>query len=123
MLKIIHTADWHLGQTFFGYDRRMEHLDFLNWLRREVGICQADVLLVSGDVFDSPNPSAESQKLYYRFLHDITRENPQLQLVIIAGNHDSAARLEAPSPLLESMNIVVRASSVVVATGALTRTI
>ena len=108
MLKIIHTADWHLGQTFFGYDRRMEHLDFLNWLRREVGICQADVLLVSGDVFDSPNPSAESQKLYYRFLHDITRENPQLQLVIIAGNHDSAARLEAPSPLLESMNIVVR---------------
>lgn len=108
MLKIIHTADWHLGQTFFGYDRRMEHLDFLNWLRREVGICQADVLLVSGDVFDSPNPSAESQKLYYRFLHDITREKPQLQLVIIAGNHDSAARLEAPSPLLESMNIVVR---------------
>lgn len=108
MLKIIHTADWHLGQTFFGYDRNKEHECFLNWLKGQIQILDVDVLLIAGDVFDSPNPSAESQKLYYRFLHDVTKDNPDLQIIIIAGNHDSAARLEAPSPLLNEMNITVR---------------
>lgn len=107
-MKLLHTADWHLGQTFFEYDRRWEHSRFLEWLREQVKIHGVDVLLVSGDVFDSPNPSAESQKMYYRFLCDITGENPELQIIIIAGNHDSAARLEAPNPLLENLNITVR---------------
>lgn len=108
MIKLIHTADWHLGQTFFGYDRREEHRHFLEWLRQTVVSVQADVLLVAGDVFDSPNPSAESQKLYYRFLREVTQARPSLQIVLIAGNHDSAARLEAPNPLFEDMNITVR---------------
>lgn len=107
-MKIIHTADWHLGQTFFDYDRKMEHLKFLEWLKKQVRELDADVLLIAGDVFDSPNPSAESQRMYYHFLRDVTARNPQLQIIIIAGNHDSAARLEAPNPLLENMNIVVR---------------
>jgi exonuclease SbcD len=67
-----------------------------------------DVLLVAGDVFDSPNPSAESQKMYYHFLRDVTIENPELQIIIIAGNHDSASRLEAVNPLLEAMHVTVR---------------
>lgn len=107
-MKIIHTADWHLGQTFFDYDRRREHLVFLEWLKKQLYELSVDVLLIAGDVFDSPNPSAESQRMYYHFLRDVTAENPELQIIIIAGNHDSAARLEAPNPLLESMNIVVR---------------
>lgn len=107
-MKIIHTADWHLGQTFFDYDRKAEHQAFLKWLRGKIRESSADVLLVAGDVFDSPNPSAESQRMYYHFLRDVTAENPELQIIIIAGNHDSAARLEAPNPLLESMNIAVR---------------
>ncbi|MDR0748073.1 MAG: exonuclease SbcCD subunit D C-terminal domain-containing protein [Tannerellaceae bacterium] len=107
-MKIIHTADWHIGQTFFDYDRKAEHGKFLEWLKRQVWELQVDLLLVAGDVFDSPNPSAESQRVYYHFLRDITAENPDLQVIIIAGNHDSAARLEAPSPLLESMNVSVR---------------
>lgn len=107
-MKLIHTADWHIGQNFFGYDRKAEHLVFLDWLKKQISEQEADVLLVAGDVFDSPNPSAESQKIYYRFLREVTTENPDLQIIIIAGNHDSAARLEAPNPLLEEMNITVK---------------
>lgn len=108
MLKILHTADWHIGQYFFGYDRKEEHTFFFDWLKRAIKEQQADVLLVAGDIFDSPNPSAESQKIYYRFLREATTDNPNLQIVIIAGNHDSSGRLEATNPLLEDMNVHVR---------------
>jgi exonuclease SbcD len=107
-MKLLHTADWHLGQTFYEYDRKAEHQQFLAELKKQIKELSVDVLLIAGDVFDSPNPSAESQKMFYKFLHDVTSENPSLQIVIIAGNHDSAARLEAPNPLLEEMNITVR---------------
>ncbi|MDR2036644.1 MAG: exonuclease SbcCD subunit D [Bacteroidales bacterium] len=107
-MKLLHTADWHIGQLFHGYERKKEHLFFFEWLKRIIRERQADVLLIAGDIFDSPNPSAESQKLYYHFLRELTSENPGLQTVIIAGNHDSAARLEAPNPLLEEINISVK---------------
>ena len=103
-LKIIHTADWHLGQTFFGYDRDEEHEAFLSWLIDILTLRQTDVLLIAGDVFDVANPSAAAQRRFFRFLREANRHNPQLQIVIIAGNHDSAARLEAPIPLLEELN-------------------
>lgn len=108
MIKIVHTADWHIGQTFFDYNRKVEHLCFLEWLRGQLLEQSVDVLLIAGDVFDTPNPSAESQKMFYQFLRDITSDNPSLQVVVIAGNHDSAARLEAPDPLLLEMNVTVR---------------
>ncbi|MDR1668233.1 MAG: exonuclease SbcCD subunit D [Bacteroidales bacterium] len=107
-MKFVHTADWHLGQTFFEYDRKAEHLCFLEWLKCLICEQEADALLVAGDIFDSPNPSAESQRVFYAFLKEITTLRPQLQIVMIAGNHDSAARLEAPNPLLELMNVTVR---------------
>ena len=107
-MKIIHTADWHLGHSFYEYDRKAEHIRFMAWLRDITTKLNVDILLIAGDIFDSPNPSAESQNLYYSFLRDITNDNPHLQIIIIAGNHDSAARLEAPNPLLENMNITVK---------------
>ncbi|MCC8146504.1 MAG: exonuclease SbcCD subunit D [Bacteroidales bacterium] len=107
-MKFLHTSDWHIGQTFHGYDRKKEHLFFLEWLKKTLRERSIDVLLIAGDVFDSPNPSAVSQKLFYRFLKDIHTENPELQVVVIAGNHDSAGRLEAPNPLLEEMNITIK---------------
>lgn len=109
-MKLLHTADWHIGQQFHGYDRKLEHLHFFDWLKKTIKTQEIDVLLIAGDVFDSPNPSAESQRLYYSILKALSTENPQLQIVIIAGNHDSAGRLEAPSVLLEEMNIHVRGS-------------
>lgn len=103
-LKLIHTADWHLGQTFFGYDREEEHDAFLNWLVETLAQQQTDVLLIAGDVFDVANPAASAQRRFFHFLKEANRRNPHLQIVITAGNHDSAARLESPVPLLEELN-------------------
>ena len=103
-LKIIHTADWHLGQTFFGYDREEEHDAFLNWLVDTLAEQQTDVLLIAGDVFDVANPSASAQRRFFHFLKEANRRNPHLQVIVVAGNHDSAARLESPIPLLEELN-------------------
>lgn len=104
-MKILHTADWHLGQLFYEYDRSFEHQAFLNWLLETISEEEIEVLLVSGDVFDISNPAAASIRMFYSFLQKATTANPQLQIVITAGNHDSASRLEAPKPLLESSHI------------------
>lgn len=106
-LKILHTTDWHIGQTFYDYDRSFEHQQFFNFLVDKVKELDVDVLLMSGDVFDVANPSAQAQNMFYHFLRDVSKTQPQLQIVIIAGNHDSAGRLEAPSPLLKEFNITI----------------
>lgn len=108
MIRILHTADWHLGQTFFGYDRTQEHEHFLDWLAGVLTKNKIDVLIVAGDVFDVSNPSAASQRMFYRFIHRVTTENPRLQLVVVPGNHDSAARLESPLPLLQEMRTEIK---------------
>jgi len=107
MLRLLHTADWHLGQTFHLYERDYEHAQFLAWLLTVISERKPDVLLLSGDVFDSVNPSASAQRRYYQFLHEARATLPTLQMVVIAGNHDAAARLEAPAELLEGLNIHV----------------
>lgn len=108
MIRILHTADWHLGQTFFGYDRTQEQEHFLSWLTDEIKVREIDVLILAGDVFDVSNPSAASQRMFYRFIRQVTAESPHLQLVVVAGNHDSAARLETPIPLLNEMNTTIK---------------
>ena len=104
-MKILHTADWHLGQMFYQYNRSYEHEMFLKWLLETIGSQNIDVLLVSGDVFDVSNPSASSIRIFYSFLNKASKQYPDLQIIVTAGNHDSASRLEAPKPLLESSNI------------------
>lgn len=107
MLRVFHTADWHLGQTFHGYDRDYEQGCFLAWLLTQIEERKPDVLLVAGDVFDSGNPSAGAQKLYYDFLRRAVDARPAMEIVLTAGNHDAAARLEAPAPILRSLNVHV----------------
>jgi len=104
-LKILHTADWHIGQLFHEYDRTYEHQQFLDWLVALLQAKRIDVLLISGDIFDISNPSAQSIRMFYTFLNKATTANPDLQIIITAGNHDSASRLEAPKPLLQSSNV------------------
>ncbi|CAN5752435.1 exonuclease SbcCD subunit D C-terminal domain-containing protein [soil metagenome] len=104
-MKILHTADWHIGQLFHEYDRTYEHQQFLNWLIETIKEKQIDVLLISGDVFDLSNPSAASVKMFYHFLSGAIKIKIDLQIIVTAGNHDSASRLESPKPLLESSNI------------------
>ncbi|MDX8123857.1 exonuclease SbcCD subunit D C-terminal domain-containing protein [Janthinobacterium sp. GMG2] len=99
-MRLLHTSDWHLGQTLHNFERGYEHQRFLDWLLDTLVVEQVDVLLVAGDVFDNANPSAASQKQLYVFLQQARARLPALQLVVVAGNHDSAGRLEAPGPLL-----------------------
>lgn len=108
MIKVLVTSDWHLGNYFHGFERYTEHQHFLAWLQVTVQEEQPDALLIGGDIFDTSNPSAQAQELYYCFLDEVTQRNPGLQVVIIAGNHDSAARLEAPRAMLARRNIFVR---------------
>ena len=103
-MKILHTSDWHLGQTLHQYERGYEHARFLDWLLDTLEAEQVDALLIAGDVFDNTNPSAASQQQLYRFLQQARRRVPHLAIVMTAGNHDSPGRIEAPGPLLSLLD-------------------
>jgi exonuclease SbcD len=106
-VRLLHTSDWHLGQTLYNYDRAYEHQHVLDWLLDTLEAEQADALLIAGDIFDNANPSVAAQRQFYRFLTTAKRRVPQLDIVIIAGNHDSPGRLEAPAPLFEAFDAIV----------------
>jgi exonuclease SbcD len=106
-MRLLHTSDWHLGQTLHNFERTYEHQCFLDWLLDTVVAGQADALLIAGDVFDTANPSAAAQKQLYRFLQQARARAPRLEIIVIAGNHDSPGRLEAPGPLLEAHGTTV----------------
>jgi exonuclease SbcD len=105
-MRFIHTSDWHLGQTLHNFDRSYEHQAFLDWLIVCLVKEEAEALMISGDIFDTANPAAQAQKQFHRFLQR-AKQLPHLNIVIIAGNHDSPSRLEAPAPLLEEMDLAV----------------
>jgi exonuclease SbcD len=106
-MRIFHTADWHLGHTLHGVPRAFEHQQFLSWLLEQLKQRQPDALLIAGDIFDSSNPPASAQAQYYQFLLAARQVLANLDIIIIAGNHDSAARLDAPAPLLKALNVHV----------------
>ncbi|RZA26617.1 MAG: exonuclease subunit SbcD, partial [Lysobacteraceae bacterium] len=106
-MRLLHTSDWHLGQTLHNFDRTYEHACFLEWLVETLVAENIDVLLIAGDIFDNANPSAAAHRQLYRFLQQARSRVPHLQVVVIAGNHDSPGRLEAPTPLLEAHGTIV----------------
>ncbi|WP_346301616.1 exonuclease subunit SbcD, partial [Halomonas sp. BM-2019] len=103
MLTLIHTADWHLGQTFHGQERHAEHRAFLAWLLDTLAAHRSDALLVAGDIFDVVNPSLRAQELLYDFIVEAHARLPRLDIVLIAGNHDSGNRIELPAPLMRRL--------------------
>ena len=105
-MKIIHTADWHIGQRLHERQRLDEHGKFLDWLLETIQEHDVDLLLVSGDIFDTSLPSADATTLYYQFLHRFSAET-DASAVITAGNHDSAQHLEAPREFLKMGRIHV----------------
>ena len=106
-MRLLHTSDWHLGQTLHNYERTYEHQCFLDWLLDTIVSEEVDALLIAGDIFDNTNPSSAAQRQLYGFLQRAKARTPHLQIVVIAGNHDSPGRLEAPGPLLEAHGTVV----------------
>jgi len=107
MLRLFHTADWHLGHHLHGVSRQLEHQRFLDWLLDELYGKQADALIVAGDIFDSANPSSAAQSQLYDFLVKAKSRLPNLNIILIGGNHDSASRLDAPSPILNALGVTV----------------
>lgn len=107
-MKILHTSDWHLGQSFMGKSRQDEHLAFLTWLIKTIVDQNIDTLIVAGDIFDTATPPNYALELYYNFLTQISSKCKNI--IITAGNHDSIATLKAPKQLLEALNIHVIAS-------------
>jgi exonuclease SbcD len=104
-MKILHTADWHIGKILHKYPLQDQLILFFDWLHKLITEEQIDVLLVSGDVFDLANPSAKDRELYYRFLTRLS--GLQIQIIITGGNHDSVGFLNAPKDLLHELNITV----------------
>ncbi len=106
-MRLLHTSDWHLGHTLYDTSREAEHAAFLEWLLDTLEAQKVDALLVAGDIFDTANPSAEAQASWYQFVARARRRCPRLDLVVIGGNHDSAARLDAPDPLFAALDVRV----------------
>lgn len=106
-MRIVHTADWHLGHSLHQQSRHEEHARFLTWLSTLIATEKVDALLISGDVFESANPPTQALRLYYETLMGLRADHPSLEIIIIGGNHDSAARLDAPGPLWESVGVRV----------------
>lgn len=105
-MRILHTADWHLGKKFDTLDRSQEFDLFLEWLITAIQLHQVDTLLLAGDVFDTGSPSNQAQKQYFDFIKRLTKTCCQ-QMVVIGGNHDAVSTLHAPKSLLEICNVQV----------------
>lgn len=105
-LRLLHSSDWHLGHRFHGRQRHDEQSRFLDWLIVQIEAHAIDVMLVAGDIFDTSTPGNRAQSLYYGFLHRLAASSCR-HVVIISGNHDSPALLEAPRELLRQLNIHV----------------
>ncbi|MGI4761574.1 MAG: exonuclease SbcCD subunit D C-terminal domain-containing protein [Janthinobacterium lividum] len=106
-MRVLHTADWHLGQHFLtGQERLTEQKAFLDWLLATVQAEGVDALVLAGDVFDTTTPSHAAQELYYDFLVRMQATGCR-DVVIVGGNHDSPTLLNASRQLLRALRIHV----------------
>lgn len=106
-MKLLHTSDWHIGQQFFGFDRKEEHRRFFEQLAETVGQERPDLMVVSGDIFHTSTPSADALRLFVDGLLDVCSRHPAMRTIVTAGNHDSAMRLEADKALWKDKNVSI----------------
>jgi exonuclease SbcD len=106
-MRVLHTADWHLGQHFLtGQERLTEQRAFLAWLLATVQAQEVEALVLAGDVFDTTSPSHAAQELYYDFLVRMQGTCCR-DIVVVGGNHDSPTLLNASRRLLRALRIHV----------------
>jgi exonuclease SbcD len=105
-VRILHTADWHLGKTLEGRSRLPEQEQFLDELYEIVESEKVDVVLMAGDAFDTVNPPALAEQLFYQSISRLAN-NGKRQVVVIAGNHDNPERLVAARPIARSQGITL----------------
>lgn len=102
-MKLAHTSDWHAGRVWKRVDRLPELASVLESLGDDLEREKVDVLLMSGDVFDSGAPVAEAERVVFSFFKRLGRAG--IETVVIAGNHDSPARVEAWAGLAELVGV------------------
>jgi exonuclease SbcD len=105
-MRVLHTADWHFGKTLEGRDRLPEQAEFVDELCRICDEESVDLVLMAGDVFQTVNPSADAEELFYEAL-DRLANGGRRGLVVIAGNHDHPDRLAASAPLADRLGITL----------------
>ncbi len=105
-MRLLHTADWHLGRTLEGRSRMEEQAQFLDELTAIVEEEKVDVVLVAGDVFDTVNPPAQAEQLFYDSMARLA-DKGRRPVVVIAGNHDHPDRLSAAVPLAREQGITI----------------
>jgi exonuclease SbcD len=104
-MRLLHTADWHVGKTIRGESRLDEHVRVLAEVAEVAARESVDLVVVAGDLYESASPSAEADRVVFEALLGLRRVAP---VVVIAGNHDNGARFEAIRPVFEPMGVVVR---------------
>lgn len=104
-MKILHTADWHAGRTLHGVDRTPEVRLALQEVAALAESERVDLIVVAGDLFDNRNPSASAEQAVYEFF--LTTGRARIPSVVIAGNHDSALRLDAVASMLKLAEVHV----------------
>lgn len=105
-MKILHTADWHLGKRLDRFSRLEEQILVMNEIIEIVDAQQVDLVLVAGDLFDNFNPSTEAVELFYKTLKRLSR-NGKRPVIAISGNHDSPSFIDAPDPLARECGIIL----------------
>ena len=103
-MKVLHTSDWHVGRRIRGRDRSEEHRDVLSELVDLARAHEVDLTLVAGDIFDNASPTPAAEQIVWRALLDLSEVAPVL---VVAGNHDNPARLDAVAPLLGRVGVTV----------------
>src|SRR5690606_37527685 len=97
-MRILHTADWHVGKKLERYPRLDEQKEVLNEIAQIADERRADLVIIAGDLFDNFSPSADAEHSFYRALKRLSAEGRR-PVIAIAGNHDSPDRIEVPNPL------------------------
>ncbi len=106
MIKILHTADWHLGKKLDSFSRLEEQVLVMNEIVEIADQQQVDLVLIAGDLFDNFNPSVEAVELFYKTLKRLSN-NGKRPVVAISGNHDSPSLIDAPDPLARECGIIL----------------
>ena len=105
-MKILHTADWHLGKRLDRFSRLDEQVLVLDEIVQIAEQQKVDVILVAGDLFDNFNPSVEAIELFYKTLKRLSL-NGKRPVIAISGNHDSPSLIDAPDPLARECGIIL----------------
>lgn len=105
-MRILHTSDWHLGKSLEQINRIGEQREFIDCLCKTVEVEKIDLVLIAGDIYDTYNPSAAAEELFYDAVERLNNKGKRA-VIVIAGNHDNPERLCAASPLAYKNGIIL----------------